>query len=92
MTVTPGPEPEGLTAADLSGKHLGRWVSFAAANARLEGVLSGVEHKADLVSDATWMDPDRVVLGRSRVWLTFPGWTPSPVPPETPVLVYRGPR
>lgn len=81
-------EPEHLTAAELSGKHLGRWVSFATANARLEGVLYGVSHTADKISDATLLDPDRWVLGRTRTEVEFMGWQPAPLAPDTPVNVY----
>lgn len=70
---------EVIRAGELSRKHLGLQVTLRTRDGSCTGRLAAVEHAADIVSSATFMEPDATALGRARTKITIKDWGPRGV-------------
>lgn len=73
------------TVGQLTTEHLATPVTVRTPEGPCTGLLIGVDHHAQLVSDASLMNPDRVAVGRAYTTLTLLGWGPRALPASTPV-------
>ena len=61
---TSGRIPVGLRAGDLTSDYLGLKLKVVDGTNTISGTLGKVTHGASQISEGTFGDPDRVVLGR----------------------------
>lgn len=78
-----------MRAGRLDERNLGQTVTVRAPEGPCTGLLAGVEHYSQLVSNATIMEPDAVALGRTRTRITLHPWGSNEFDPSTPVEVLR---
>lgn len=80
-----------MHVGELTLKHLGETITITTGDASVTGLLAGIHHECQLISDPYIGDPtERFVVGPTASTITISGWGPRTFSPHHECTVAVG--